>query len=284
MAKIFNWFDNWKTEILACSKCGWQGTIDMDNTGEFDQLPDFRCPKCNEMLAIINFPTPDEVREHPDKQSAEEKGFYAKQMELDAEFEKNHLESPAQLPAITADPLVLVWDIEFNSQGESAGPTYTTIKHEGQVIWRERAYFECVGRFNEVVKILRQKYGDRLKALIPTSASHTYLYGDILSDSRRVLDISTDAGDSASTTKALAQAGDQDAINHLRYEQEFDAHHLQQADQLPEISGDFLILSWDLAERSPRVKVQIRQDSFQYDRDRDRGDGFLYVTAYFGPS
>lgn len=276
MAKIFNWFDNWKTESIACSKCGWQGAIDMDSTGEFDQLLDFRCPKCDEMLAIISFPTPDEVREHRDELSAEEQGFYARQMELDAEFEKNHLESPDQLPAITADHLVLVWDIEFNSQGESAGPTYTTIKHEGQVIWRERAYYECVARFNEVVKILRQKYGDRLKALIPTSASHTYLYGDSIS--AQVLDISTHAADSVLTTEALAQAGDQDAINHLRYQREFEAHHLQQADQLPEISGDFLILSWDLAERPPRVKVQIRQDSFQYEWDKDRGDGFLYVT------
>ncbi len=278
MAKIFNWFDNWKTESLDCPKCGWQGTIDMDSTGEFDQLLDFRCPKCNEMLAIINFPTPDEVREHPDKQSAEEKGFYTKQMELDTEFEKTRLESPSQLPAIAADPLILVWDIEFDSRGESAGPTYTIIKHEGRGIWRERAYYECVARFNSVEKILRQKYGDRLKALIPTSASYTYLYGDILSDSRRVLDISTHAADPALTTEALAQAGDQHAINHLRYQREFEAHHLQQADQLPEISGDFLILSWDLAERPPRVKVRIRQDSFKYERDKDRGDGFLYVT------
>ncbi len=276
MTKIFNWFDNWKTESLACLKCGWHGTIDTDSTGEYDQLLDFHCPKCNVMLAIINFPTLDEIREHPDKLSAAEKGFYAQRMELDAEFEKTNLESPDQLPAISADPLVLVLDIEFDSRGETAGPTYTTIKHAGQVIWREPAYYECVARFNEMVKILRQKYGDRLKALIPTSASHTYLYGDRISHQK--LDINTHAADSVLTTEALAQAGDQDAINHLRYQREFEAHHLQQADQLPEISGDFLILSWDLAERPPRVNVQIRQDSFQYEWDKHRGDGFLYVT------
>lgn len=276
MTKMFNWFDNWKAESLDCPKCEWEGVIDMDSTDEFDELLDFRCPKCNTMLAIINFPALDEVREHWDELSAEEKSIYGKRMELDAEFEKTHLESPAQLPEIADDPLILVWDIEFDSRGESAGPTYTTIKHEGQVIWREPAYYECVERFNGVVKVLRQKYGDRLKALIPTTASKTYLYGDIISPSGKRLDISTSY--SISGIKALAQSGDQGALNRLRYQREFAAHHLERAEQLPDVSGDFLVLSWDLAERPPRVRVQVSEDGFACEWDKESGDGFLYVT------
>ena len=276
MARIFNWFDSWKSERLDCPKCGWQGQIDMGSTNEFDELLDFCCPKCDTMLAIINYPTQDEVRENQDKLSAAEKASYAAQMEHDAEFSKNHLESPSQLPVIEADPLILVWDIEFDSGGETAGPSYTTIKHEGQVIWRELAYYECVDRFNEVVKILRQKYGDSLKALIPTGRSETYLYGDIISPSRKGLDISTSFP--ILGIEALAESGDQGALNRLRYEREFAAHHLEQADQLPEVSGDFLVLSWDLAESPPRVSVRVGQNAFHYDWDKDGGDGFLYVT------
>lgn len=276
MTKMFDWFDNWKTESLACPKCGWQGTIDMDSTNEFDELLDFRCPKCDEMLAIINFPTPDEVREHWDELSAEERSIYGERMELDAEFEETHLESPAQLPEIADDPLILVWDIEFDKGGETAGPLYTTIKHEGQVIWRERAYYEAVERFNEVVKVLRQKYGDRLKALIPTDASKLYLYGDIISPSGKRLDISTSYP--VLEIQALAQAGDQEALKRLRYEREFAAHHLERADQLPEVSGDFLVLSWDLAESPPRVRVNVSPEAFAYEWDKEDGDGFLYVT------
>lgn len=276
MTKIFNWFDNWKMESLDCPKCGWQGQIDMGSTNEFDELLDFRCPKCDTMLAIINYPTPDEVRENQDKLSATEKAFYVAQREHDAEFSKNHLESPSQLPMIEADPLILVWDIEFDSGGETAGPSYTTIKHEGQVIWREPSYYECVDRFNEVVKVLRQKYGDRLKALIPTGRSETYLYGDIISPARKGLDISTSFP--ILGIAALAASGDQGALNRLRYEREFATHRLERADQLPDVAGDFLVLSWDLAENPPRVSVRVSQDAFHYDWDKGGGDSFLYVT------
>jgi len=275
---VFDYFDNWREENLTCLKCAWQGKINVGDTEEFRELTEFRCPKCAEILAIINHPTLEEIRQNWDRLSPEEKRVYAKRMELDEEFGKTHLKSPAQLPEIAASPVILVWDIEFDSRGEMEGPTYTTIKHEGKVIWREPAYYECVARFNEVVKILRLKYGDRLQALIPTEASKTYLYGDILSASSKAVDISTCASDSASTTTALAQAGDQGAINSLRYQQEFAAHHLQRADQLPEVSGDFLVLSWDLAEKPPRVKAQICRESLQYEWDKDRGDAFLYVT------
>ena len=276
MTRIFNWFDNWSMESLDCQKCGWKGHIDMGSANEFNELLDFRCPQCDTMLAIINYPTPEEVRENQDKLSTTEIAGYAKQMALDAAFNKTHLESPAQLPMIAADPLILVWDIEFDSGSEPAGPNFTTIKHEGQVIWREPAYYECVNRFNEVVKILRQKYGDRLKALIPTRRSETYLYGDIISPSRKQLNISTSFP--ILGIEARAACGDQDALNRLRYEQEFATHHLERADQLPEVPGDFLVLSWDLAESPPRVSVKVSEHAFHYTWNKDRGDGFLYVT------
>lgn len=165
------------------------------------------------MLAIVNYPTPGEVRENQDKLTASEKAAYAKQMELDAAFVKIRLESATQLPDIPADPLVLVWDIEFESEGETAGEPYTIIKHQGRVIWRERAYYECVGRFNEVVKVLREKYGDRLKALVPTSRSETYLYGDIISPDRKAVDISTSFP--LSGIEVLAACGDRGVHNDL---------------------------------------------------------------------
>ncbi len=276
MAKIFNWFDNWKTENLDCPGCGWHGLIDNDHTEDFDQLLDFHCPKCGKMLAIINFPTPEEVREHSDEISAEDMEFYDKQLDHADEFEEHHLESADQLPDIEADPLILVWDMEFNSGGEFAGPSYVVIKHDGKEIWRERAYFECVDRFNEVVEVLRQKYGERLKALIPAGRSTTYLYGDIISPSRMVLNIPESYPGLGLT--ALAQAGDQQALNWLRYRREFAAHHLERADQLPDVSGDSLVLSWDLAEDPPRVKLHVGNGGSYYDWDRTESDGFLYVT------
>lgn len=275
--KTFNYFDGWKNAKLVCPKCHWEGCIETAN-GD-DSLPEvveFRCPTCSETLAIVCGPTLDELREHWDVLTIENKRFYARRMELDAEFGKHHLESPAQLPRIEDDPLILVWDIEFDSRGEFRGPTYTTIKHKGQVIWKERAYYECVGRFNEVVKVLRAKYGDKLAALIPTGRSRTYLYGDILSPSLRVLDI--DSSYPVVGLEALAEAGDQDALNQFRYKREFAVHHLAHPDQLPDILGDSLVLTWDLAESPPRVSVQVSEYSRYFEWDEEAGDGFLYIT------
>ena len=48
-------------------------------------------------------------------------------------------------------------------------------------MWRELALWEGIERFEEVAMILRARYGSRLHDLVPTEASHLYLYGDKLS-------------------------------------------------------------------------------------------------------
>lgn len=283
--KKFKWSDSWETEIVVCRRCGWQGAIEVDWDEEFVTpygAIDFLCPRCPRVvhLASITLASTEEAREHWDELSAEEQSFYTKRIEREAqrierEAKATHdfLES---LPDIADDPLILVWDVEFEWQGRCANATDTTIKHEGQVIWRERAYYECVDRFNEVVAVLRQKYGDRLKALIPTGRSMTYLYGDIISPSGQATDISMSFP--ILGIKALAAAGDQDALNQLRYQQEFAFHHLERADQLPDVSADPFVLSWDLAESPPRLSVPDPHNSLHIGWDKVSRDGFLYVT------
>ena len=55
------------------------------------------------------------------------------------------------------------------------------LRHGGQEIWRELAFFEGYERFAVVFEILRERYGSRLTEVRPTSASELYLYGDKLS-------------------------------------------------------------------------------------------------------
>ena len=60
-AQRFNYFDDWKTEILECPKCHWRGTFEQGSVEYYYELMDCSCPKCHvfgtRMLAIVSYPT-----------------------------------------------------------------------------------------------------------------------------------------------------------------------------------------------------------------------------------
>ena len=79
------------------------------------------------------------------------------------------LTSPGQLPELDGEKLILTWDqIEADS----------IILSEDRVIWRERTGWEVYERFEEIAGILKEKYGRRLKDIVPTPRSLYALYGD----------------------------------------------------------------------------------------------------------
>jgi hypothetical protein len=79
------------------------------------------------------------------------------------------LTSPAQLPALEGDALVLAWDQEDAVSIVLLGDT---------VVWRETTGWEVYERFAEIAEILRKAYGRRLKDLVPTARSRYALFGD----------------------------------------------------------------------------------------------------------
>ena len=86
-----------------------------------------------------------------------------------APTESAQLTAPGQLPELEGEKLILIWDqIEADS----------LILHGNRVIWRERTGWEVFDRFEEIASILKQRYGKRLKDIIPTPRSLYALYGD----------------------------------------------------------------------------------------------------------
>jgi len=75
--KRFKYFDNWKTEILTCPKCGWEGTFEEGEREYHGVLMDSSCPHCDwfssPMLAIVRYPSMQEAEDNWDKLSDEEK-------------------------------------------------------------------------------------------------------------------------------------------------------------------------------------------------------------------
>ena len=52
--------------------------------------------------------------------------------------------------------------------------------HGDRVLWRELAFWQGLTRYKEVIALLELKYGTRLRGVISTQRSETYLGGDTL--------------------------------------------------------------------------------------------------------
>ena len=67
----------------------------------------------------------------------------------------------------------------MKTQAPSNGnEVYTLIKHSGETIFKELAFWEGGFRYRQVAEILKKKYGSRLTDLIPTLGGWLYLGGD----------------------------------------------------------------------------------------------------------
>lgn len=181
MAKVrqFSTFENWKTEALHCDVCGWVGTFEQCLTELYSALIDCHCPQCSDgthtMLAIVSLPTLEEAVEKRDQLPPEEQEHLDQTLAFRHRFAALKLKNPHLLPAIDAPSFVLHWDIEGKESGRE-----TVIRHGERIIAREPALFEGLHRYIQVAKLLRKRYGAALRDLVPTEASHLYLWGDDL--------------------------------------------------------------------------------------------------------
>jgi hypothetical protein len=74
----------------------------------------------------------------------------------------------SQLRELDGDNLDFVWHIV----GTGANDFRAVIRHRGETLWTEPTYYEGIDRLCEVRGLLRDRYGDRLRFLLPTPASH----------------------------------------------------------------------------------------------------------------
>lgn len=158
--------------VLTCPDCSWQGRAG-DHHTVHDELLDIRCPDCDELLAVVVYPTLDETREAAaagNQQAVKDLPGFEAQAAARRESASTLLTDPAQLPELDGDELVLTWELDGDQ----------VLLHGDRVIWREHAYYESYQRFAEIFELLRQRYGKRFKGLQPTLHSETWLYGDRL--------------------------------------------------------------------------------------------------------
>jgi hypothetical protein len=174
MAHHARWHDEWKSSAFRCESCDWTGRGDALSRGEmYESLMEFDCPSCFTRLLLVSFPTLEESRANRDKLGSEERRQVEAIEDFRAQFEREKLKGVDDLPDVSELSFVFHWD--FSPDDADAR---TLIRLGDRIIFNEPALYEGGGRFEEVAKILKAKYGSRLKDLVPTEESEMYLYGD----------------------------------------------------------------------------------------------------------
>jgi hypothetical protein len=80
---------------------------------------------------------------------------------------------------------------------------------------------------------------------------------------------------------ALAKAGDRQALNLLRHQEEIAKHCLRTPEQLPDIDGTFVVLGFSVREDPPRVKVFVTEEGDRYPMQFEwgpDGDGLRFLS------
>jgi hypothetical protein len=185
MSRHFSYYDKgWADEILECPICPWNGRFHQGATCLFPDFTDCQCPNCDiftrPMLAIVMHPTYQEMLDYG---SPEEKAIAERLIAKNKAFWAVALTKPEQLPDIPGDDdLFLTWDADYS---EGRDQPRTVIRNGDQVLFSEPAAWEAIGfpgdgssRYEGICKVLKQKYGDRVRELEPTNASRMWLYGD----------------------------------------------------------------------------------------------------------
>ena len=170
MGHQYGYYDDWKVQSQTCRDCGWQGTGEDATFGDiYATFGEVLCPRCNAILFVLAWPTTEESRQNWDKLDDAGKRQVIRRETRDQDIARRSLKAPENLPELDGEELIFGWD----QQGDDMLITYGD-----QIIWRKPVFYEGSDRFAEVAEILRQKYGDRLRDLVPSEQSKLYLYGD----------------------------------------------------------------------------------------------------------
>lgn len=169
MCAIFDYYQ-YKKQSHTCPKCGWVGSGESLEIGEvFDTLYEVECPHCYAYLGCVPNPNIEQAREHWSELPDQEKHQLGMIEAMCNEFDRRWLKGPEQLPDIAGDSFTLIWDMI----GEDI-----TIRNGNQVVFTEPSIYQGYERFEEVVSILKERYGDALKGVVPTKRSLEPLCGD----------------------------------------------------------------------------------------------------------
>lgn len=168
-----NHYDEWKSEPYKCPDCGWEGAGFDLVQGELDSaLYSMCCPSCFEDLEEVLLPLIEEAAEHREEMPPQEQALLNQRIHLSLSSPFTGLEDPRELPQVYRFRFVIHWDL-VSDDGFTV-----VLRHGNRELYRQPAYYEDYESFVRAAEAMHARYGRRIKDLIPTSRSETWLLGD----------------------------------------------------------------------------------------------------------
>ncbi|HET6420923.1 MAG TPA: hypothetical protein VFG19_12235 [Geobacteraceae bacterium] len=167
-------YEGWQEKEYSCGICDWKGNGGESSRGLFyrKMYLELFCPGCNSFLDLIIFPESAGCDAMSETLAEEQKQALLEQEEQMRQYRERCLKAPDQLPELTDEEFVLLWD---QVEGD------TQIRNGDLVIWSEPVAYEGFERYERIALILKEKYGARVRDLQPTDRSMLFLHGDFAS-------------------------------------------------------------------------------------------------------
>ena len=161
---------NYKNQQYHCDNCGWCGLgCQTDENDDIKIFIALCCPECYKNLDCISFPTLEETLEHG---TEEDKAYVLKRQDFLTRVQALRANIFEKLPDIEADEVI----IALREEAENGD---IVLFWQNREVWREPMAYEYYGRYLEIGRLLKNKYGDRLVDF--ETEYTTYLGGDCLS-------------------------------------------------------------------------------------------------------
>jgi hypothetical protein len=163
--------EEWMKKAYTCSDCSWRGTGGESARGIMyrGKFLELTCPTCSASLDVLILPAEKGCAHSREGLTEEQLKAKEEADEQERQYREKCLSSTEQLPTLPDGEITLNWDMEQDQ---------TQIRNGEAVIWSEPAIYEGFDRFEQIALILKDKYGKRLKDLVPTDRSKLFLYGD----------------------------------------------------------------------------------------------------------
>ena len=168
----------WHEKLWTCSSCGWEGRGADAAIETFDALFELNCWECDSRLAVIMYPTFDEIKEAaaagvpealemlPSVQAAEVGRLKLSEARINL----------FDLPNVEGETLTFTLGVEGDR--DRLSPEWLILFCKTQEIYREPSGFEGWRAILEIGKAIRHQYGTRAAWLDPGTVGQQLLGDD----------------------------------------------------------------------------------------------------------
>lgn len=181
------YFDDWRKETWVCRNCDWTGTEKEASVEIFSELMELNCPQCDGRLAVISFPTTQQISKAAEEGNTEALSMLP-QVTATEEFAKSQRTSRrrlSRLPKIKDENLEFTLDLE--ASGDWMNPGWLLLKCNGEEIYRERSGFEHWEAVIKIGQAIHKQFAGRITFYDPGQAA-VALLGDNMSASGQIKD------------------------------------------------------------------------------------------------